>query len=105
MPMPVAVLPSAPVLLAIVPPEPAVPVPVTVRPPLVPVPLSTMPVFEPPLEVVCWNVAAGEGHRVRGRRVEDLRGVAEGGRAAGVAGQGDAAARVVGVGERAAERY
>lgn len=35
MPVPCVVLPSAPVLLAIVPPEPAVPVPTTVKLPVV----------------------------------------------------------------------
>src|SRR6185503_13920739 len=50
MPMPVVVLSSLPLLFAIVPPEPAVPEPVTVRPPLMPVLLRIMPVLDPPLE-------------------------------------------------------
>src|ERR1051325_2737091 len=52
MPLPVAVAPFAPVLLAIVPPEPAEPVPATTRPPLVPVLSRMMPVAEPPLEAM-----------------------------------------------------
>ena len=50
MPMPIVVLPSLPVLFAIVPPEPAVPEPVIVRPPLVPVVSRMIPVLDPPLE-------------------------------------------------------
>src|SRR5438270_8035037 len=43
MPDPCVVLPSAPVLCWIVPPDAAEPLPVTVRPPLVPVLLRMMP--------------------------------------------------------------
>src|ERR1043166_5104943 len=50
-PIPVVASPSTPVLFAIVPPEPALPVPVTVKPPLVPVLSRIIPVAEPPLEV------------------------------------------------------
>src|SRR5436189_4294864 len=52
MPMPVVVLPSLPLLFAIVPPEPAVPEPVTERPPLLPVLSRMIPVAEPPLEAM-----------------------------------------------------
>ena len=57
MPMPLVVLPSAPVLCWIVPPEPAVPVPVTVRPPSAPVVLRLMPARcrAVPAEML-WNV-------------------------------------------------
>lgn len=56
MPTPVVLLPLAPVLLAIVPPLPALPVPVTVKPP-VPVLSRIIPVAEPPLDVMLWNVS------------------------------------------------
>src|SRR4051794_29869445 len=57
MPVPCVVLPSAPVLLEMVPPEPAVPLPVTVSPPLEPVVLRMMPFAEPlPFEVMVRNV-------------------------------------------------
>src|SRR4051794_25119190 len=59
MPMPVEVLPSEPVLCWIVPPLPAVPVPVTCRPPLDPVVSRMMPVaelFGPERDELLWNV-------------------------------------------------
>ena len=55
MPTPVVVLPSAPVLFAIVPPEPALPVPLTFSPPVEPVVSRMIPVFEPPLLEILWN--------------------------------------------------
>ena len=62
--MPCVVLPSAPLLLAIVPPLPAVvPVPVTCRPPLpaaVPVPLRMMPLALPPFDEMSWKVTLAE---------------------------------------------
>src|SRR5215217_4633970 len=55
MPLPSVGLPSAPVLLAIVPPEPAEPVPLTFNPPLEPVALRMMPLLEPPLDEMLRN--------------------------------------------------
>src|SRR3712207_1370005 len=48
--MPVPCVASVPVLFWMVPPDPAEPLPVTVRPPALPVLLSVMPMFVPPLE-------------------------------------------------------
>src|SRR5947207_3415686 len=50
----------SPVVFWIVPPDPAAPVPVTVRPPLVPVALSTIPLVGPPPAVpaeILWNLS------------------------------------------------
>ena len=54
--MPWFKLPSAPVLFAIVPPEPVVPLPVTVKPPRVPVLSRIMPLAVPlPFDVMLRN--------------------------------------------------
>src|SRR4051794_40653171 len=56
MPVPCAVLPSAPVLFAIVPPVPETPLPATVSPPLAPVAFTMMPLDEPPFDEMLRNV-------------------------------------------------